>query len=57
MDLGVSPGMDMHSGIRRAYAYGPTVVENSAFSGFVQGVLLAADGYPLEISDNTFSAI
>lgn len=56
-DLGVSPGMDMHSGIRRAYAYGPTVIEDSAFSGFVQGVLLAADGYPLEISGNGFTAI
>lgn len=56
-DLGTSPGMDFHAGIRRAYAYGPTVIENSSFSGFVQGVLLAADGYPLEITNNTFTSI
>ncbi len=56
-DTGVSPGMDMHSGIRRAYAYGPTVVEDSTFSGFVQGVLAAADGYPIQISNNHFDAI
>ncbi len=56
-DLGYSTGMDFHSGVRRAYAYGPTVIEDSTFSGFVQGVLLAADGYPLEISNNSFYAI
>lgn len=56
-DVGTSPGMDFHAGVRRAYAYGPTVVQDSAFTGFVQGVLMAADGYPLEISGNTFTSI
>ena len=56
-DVGTSPGMDFHAGVRRAYAYGPTVIQDSAFTGFVQGVLMAADGYPLTISGNTFTSI
>ena len=56
-ELGTSPGMDIHAGVRRAYAYGPTVVQDSSFTGFVQGVLMATDGYPLEISGNTFTSI
>ena len=55
-DTGVSPGMDMHAGIRRAYAYGPTIIEDSVFSGFVQGALVSADGYPLQITGSTFDA-
>lgn len=54
---GVSPGMDFHGGIRRGYAYGPTVVEGSSFTGFVQGVVMAADGYALRVSDSTFTSI
>ncbi|MSQ03033.1 MAG: hypothetical protein EXR71_14285 [Myxococcales bacterium] len=54
---GASPGMDFHSGIRRSYAYGPTVVEDSTFTGFVQGVVGSADGFPIELRGNTFTSI
>lgn len=56
-ERGVSPGMDFHSGIRRAYAYGPTVVEDSTFTGFVQGLLAAPDGFPITVSGSTFTSI
>jgi hypothetical protein len=56
-ERGTSPGMDFHAGIRRAYAYGPTVVEESSFSGFVQGVLTAADGFSVRVADSTFTSI
>ncbi|MDP7114888.1 MAG: hypothetical protein QGH45_23140, partial [Myxococcota bacterium] len=56
-ELGTSLGMDFHSGIRRSYAYGPTTVEGSSFSGFVQGVVASADGFPIQISDSTFTSI
>ena len=56
-ERGASPGMDFHAGIRRAYAYGPTVVEGSVFTGFVQGVLASADGYAVNIADSSFTSI
>ena len=56
-ERGASPGMDFHSGIRRAYAYGPTVVENSTFTGFVQGIVMSADGFSLSVSGSTFTTI
>jgi hypothetical protein len=54
---GASPGMDFHAGVRRSYAYGPTVIEDSTFSGFVQGVVMAADGFPVRISRSGFTAL
>jgi len=56
-ELGTSWGMDYHSGIRRSYAYGPTTVEGSSFSGFVQGLVAPAGGFPIQISDSTFTSI
>ena len=54
---GASPGMDFHGGIRRAYAYGPTVVERSAFTSLVQGIVMSADAFPVRVVDSSFSAI
>lgn len=54
---GASPGMDFHAGIRRSYAYGPTVVENSTFTGFVQGVVMSADGFSLRVAGSSFTSI
>lgn len=54
---GASPGMDFHGGIRRSYAYGPTVVQNSRFSDLVQGVVMSADGFQVEVVRSEFSAI
>lgn len=54
---GVSPGMDFHSGIRRAYAYGPTEVKSSRFYNLVQGIVMAADGYRLGVMRSMFSSI
>ena len=56
-ERGASPGMDIHSGVRRAYAYGPTVVENSSFTGFVQGIVMSADGFPLRVASSRFTTI
>lgn len=56
-ERGVSPGMDFHAGVRRAYAYGPTVVERSSFTGFVEGVVMSADAYSVRVADSTFTAI
>jgi hypothetical protein len=56
-ERGASPGMDFHGGIRRAYAYGPTVVEGSSFTGFVQGIVMSADGYPVRVAGSTFTSI
>jgi hypothetical protein len=56
-ERGVSPGMDIHGAIRRAYAYGPTVVENSSFTGFVEGIVMSADAHPVRVADNTFTDI
>ena len=56
-EWGTSPGTDFHSGVRRAYAYGPTSVQDSSFTGFVEGVLASADGYPIQVSGNSFTSI
>ena len=56
-ELGTSWGMDFHSGIRRSYAYGPTTVDGCAFTNLVQGVVGAADGFPIQVSDSAFTSI
>jgi len=56
-ERGASPGMDLHAGVRRSYAYGPTVIEDSVFAGLVQGVLASADGFAVHIAGSTFTDI
>jgi len=56
-ELGTSWGMDYHSGIRRSYAYGPTTVEGCSFSNFVQGLVASAGGFPIQVSDSSFTSI
>ncbi len=56
-ERGAAPGMDFHGAIRRAYAYGPTVVEDSTFTGFVEGIVMSADAFPVRVAGNTFTSI
>lgn len=56
-ELGASPGMDFHGGVRRVYDYGPTTVTGSTFSALAEGVVAIVWTSAFSVTGNTFTDV